>query len=175
MRICTVSPISHGISDLSRAPGFGTGARVSTLSRTGQAARLAHGRADGLCTTVLVPGDLGTPDDAGLYPPSTAALHAADHPQPAEFAVLLTTPRNLKHRAILTTLSATGLRVAELCQLQVTDIDSARMVVRVRQGKGLHDRYVMLSPKLLPLLRRYWQQYKPRPWLFPGNPGRAPW
>src|SRR5215475_14533763 len=69
--------------DLSRAPGSGTGARVSTLSRAGQAARLAHGRADGLCATVLVPGDLGTPDDAGLYPPSTAALHAADHPQPS--------------------------------------------------------------------------------------------
>ena len=86
----------------------------------------------------------------------------------AEIAVLLTTPRNLKHRAILTTLYATGLRVAELCQLQVTDIDSARLVVRVRQGKGHHDRYVMLSPKLLPLLRQYWQQYKPRPWLLPG-------
>jgi site-specific recombinase XerD len=61
------------------------------------------------------------------------------------------------------------LRVSELCQLQVTDIDSARMVLRVRQGKGQHDRYVMLSPKLLPLLRHYWQQEKPRPWLFPGN------
>jgi len=86
----------------------------------------------------------------------------------AEVVVLLTTPRNLKHRAILTTLYATGLRVAELCQLQVTDIDSARLVVRVRQGKGHHERYVMLSPKLLPLLRQYWQQYKPRPWLLPG-------
>ena len=88
---------------------------------------------------------------------------------PAEVATLLTTPRNLKHRAILTTLYAAGLRVSELCQLQVTDIDSARMVLRVRQGKGQHDRYVMLSPKLLPLLRHYWQQEKPRPWLFPGN------
>ena len=87
----------------------------------------------------------------------------------AEVATLLRTPRNLKHRAILTTLYAVGLRVSELCQLQVTDIDSARMVLRVRQGKGQHDRYVMLSPKLLPLLRHYWQQEKPRPWLFPGN------
>ena len=87
----------------------------------------------------------------------------------AEVATLLRTPRNLKHRAILTTLYAAGLRVSELCQLQVTDIDSARMVLRVRQGKGQHDRYVMLSPKLLPLLRHYWQQEKPRPWLFPGT------
>ena len=93
---------------------------------------------------------------------------------PAEVATLLTTPRNLKHRAILTTLYAAGLRVSELCQLQVTDIDSARMVLRVRQGKGQHDRYVMLSPKLLPLLRHYWQQENPRPWLFPGNPRTRP-
>src|SRR5215468_4796734 len=92
----------------------------------------------------------------------------------AEVATLLATPRNLKHRAILTTLYAAGLRVSELCQLQVTDIDSARMVLRVRQGKGQHDRYVMLSPKLLPLLRQYWQQYKPRHWLFPGTPRTHP-
>src|SRR5256884_7333434 len=92
----------------------------------------------------------------------------------AEGAALLTVPRNLKHRAILTTLYAAGLRVSELCQLQVTDIDSARMVLRVWQGKGQDDRYVMLSPKLLPLLRQYWQQDKPRPWLFPGHPRARP-
>ena len=92
----------------------------------------------------------------------------------AEVAALLRVSHNLKHRAILTTLYAAGLRVSELCQLQVTDIDSARMVLRVRQGKGQHDRYVMLSPKLLPLLRQYWQQDKPRPWLFPGNPRTRP-
>jgi integrase/recombinase XerD len=92
----------------------------------------------------------------------------------AEVATLLTTPRNLKPRAILTTLSAAGLRVSELCQVQVTDIDSARMLLRVRQGKGQHDRYVMLSPKLLPLLHQYWQQYTPRPWLFPGTPPTRP-
>jgi integrase/recombinase XerD len=73
---------------------------------------------------------------------------------PAEVAALLRASHNLKHRAILTTLSAAGLRVSELCPLQVTDIDSARMVLRVRQGKGQHDRYVMLAPQLLPLLRQ---------------------
>jgi integrase/recombinase XerD len=86
----------------------------------------------------------------------------------AEVAALLTASHNLKPRAILTTLYAAGLRVSELCRLQVTDIDSTRMVLRVRQGKGQHERYVMLAPKLLPLLRHYWQQEKPRPWLFPG-------
>jgi integrase/recombinase XerD len=92
----------------------------------------------------------------------------------AEVAALLSALPNLKHRAILTTLYAAGLRVSELCQLQITDIDSARMLLRVRQGKGQQDRYVMLSPKLLPLLRQCWQQEKPRPWLFPGHPRTRP-
>jgi integrase/recombinase XerD len=93
---------------------------------------------------------------------------------PAAVATLLSTPRHLTHRAILPTLYAAGLRVSALCQLQVTDIDSARMVLRVRQGKGQHDRYGMLAPTLLPLLRQSWQQYKPRPWLFPGMPPTRP-
>ena len=86
----------------------------------------------------------------------------------AEVATLLRTPRRLKTRAILMTLYAAGLRVSELCQLQVTDIDSSRMVLYIRQGKGQQDRCVMLSPRLLALLRQYWQRYKPRTWLFPG-------
>ena len=86
----------------------------------------------------------------------------------AEVAALLQAPRRLKTRAILTTLYAAGLRVSELCQLQVSDIDSSRMVLCIRQGKGQQDRCVMLSPRLLALLRQYWQRYKPRTWLFPG-------
>lgn len=91
----------------------------------------------------------------------------------AEVAALLRAPRRLKTRAILTTLYAAGLRVSELCQLQVTAIDSSRMVLCIRQGKGQQDRCVMLSPRLLDLLREYWHRYKPRTWLFPGsNPSR---
>ena len=91
----------------------------------------------------------------------------------AEVAILLRTPRRLKTRTILTTLYAAGLRVSELCQLQVTDIDSSRMVLCIRQGKGQQDRCIMLSPRLLTLLRQYWQRYKPRTWLFPGpKPGQ---
>ena len=86
-----------------------------------------------------------------------------------EVKALLLAPRHLKHRAILATLYATGLRVSELCQLQGTDIDSKRMVIQVRQGKGKRDRLVMLSPDLLPLLRRYWKLYQLRSWLFPGH------
>src|SRR6266568_679744 len=85
-----------------------------------------------------------------------------------EVKALLLAPRHLKHRAILATLYATGLRVSELCQLQGTDIDSKRMVIQVRQGKGKRDRLVMLSPDLLPLLRRYWKLYQLHSWLFPG-------
>jgi len=85
-----------------------------------------------------------------------------------EVGALIQAPRHLKHRVILATLYTTGLRVAELSQLQGTDIDSGRMVVVVRQGKGKKDRQVSLSPDLLPLLRRYWKLYGLQSWLFPG-------
>ena len=86
-----------------------------------------------------------------------------------EVKALLLAPRHLKPRTILATLYATGVRVSELCQLQGTDIDSQRMVIQVRQGKGKRDRLVMLSPDLLPLLRRYWKLYQLQSWLFPGH------
>ena len=75
----------------------------------------------------------------------------------------------LKHRALLMTAYAAGLRVSEVAALRVEDIDSRRMVIRVRQGEGSKDRYVMLSPKLLGLLRAYWKAARPRVWLFPGG------
>ena len=85
-----------------------------------------------------------------------------------EVKALILAPHHLKHRVILATLYATGVRVSELCQLQGTDIDSQRMVIQVRQGKGKRDRQVMLSPTLLPQLRRYWKLYGLQSWLFPG-------
>jgi site-specific recombinase XerD len=75
---------------------------------------------------------------------------------------------NLKHRAILITAYAAGLRVSEVARLRVEDIDSKRMVIRVRQGKGQKDRYVMLSPRLLEILRNYWKAVRPQGYLFPG-------
>ncbi len=80
----------------------------------------------------------------------------------------------LKHRASLMTAYAAGLRVSEVAALRVEDIDSRRMVIRVRQGKGSKDRYVMLSPKLLELLRTYWKMARPRVWLFPGSDPERP-
>jgi integrase/recombinase XerD len=73
-----------------------------------------------------------------------------------------------KHRVILTTCYAAGLRISEAVRLKVTAIDSARMVVRVEQGKGRKDRYVMLSPVLLEILRSYWRAARSKEWLFPG-------
>nr|MBA3513187.1 site-specific integrase [Pyrinomonadaceae bacterium] len=73
--------------------------------------------------------------------------------------------RSLKLRAILMTAYAAGLRLTELTQLRVSDIDSERLVIRVRQGKGQKDRYVMLSATLLEMLRLYWRAERPTTWL----------
>ena len=79
----------------------------------------------------------------------------------------------LKHRVILTTCYAAGLRISEATHLKPSAIDSQRMVIRVEQGKGQKDRYVMLSPQLLDTLRDYWRLVRPKEWLFPGDiPGR---
>src|SRR5216684_8374046 len=75
----------------------------------------------------------------------------------------------LRSRAALTTAYGAGLRVSEVAALKLGDIDSSRMVLRVEHGKGGKDRYVMLSPPLLTILRAYWRLAKPVHWLFPGR------
>lgn len=92
---------------------------------------------------------------------------------PEEVMHFLNAITNHKHRAILMTAYAAGLRVSEATHLKVTDIDSQRMMLRVEQGKGMKDRYVMLSPRLLDALRTYWKSARPTRWLFPGEvPGQ---
>ena len=88
---------------------------------------------------------------------------------PEEVLQFLGCVRSVKHRTILTICYAAGLRISEAVGLKVTDIDSQRMVIRVEQGKGQKDRYVMLSPKLLETLRDWWRVDKPQGWLFPGD------
>jgi len=88
---------------------------------------------------------------------------------PEEVLHFLSCVRSTKHRAILTTCYAAGLRISEAIRLQPTHIDSQRMVLRVEQGKGQKDRYVMLSPKLLQTLRNYWRAIRPKGWLFEGD------
>jgi integrase/recombinase XerD len=90
-----------------------------------------------------------------------------------EVARLLTGVTDPKMRALLTTIYAAGLRVSEAVGLQVTDIDSTRMTIHIRAGKGQRDRYVMLAPQLLAILRAHWRRTRSRPWLFPGpDPSR---
>jgi len=88
---------------------------------------------------------------------------------PEEVLQFLACVASRKHRAILTICYGAGLRVSECIALTVPAIDSKRMVVRVEQGKGMKDRYVMLSPKLLAILRQWWQVERSRHWLFPGE------
>ncbi len=87
---------------------------------------------------------------------------------------LLTHATNQKYRTMLMTAYAAGLRLSEVLHLQVPDIDSARMTIRVAQGKGGKDRYTVLSARLLEALRAYWRLYHPTGWLFPGKGDERP-
>ncbi len=92
---------------------------------------------------------------------------------PDEVSRFLGAVESLKHRTILTVCYAAGLRVSEAVRLTPDAIDSQRMVIRVAAGKGQKDRYVMLSPRLLDILRAYWRKARPKDWLFPGDlPGQ---
>ncbi len=88
---------------------------------------------------------------------------------PGEVVAFLAAVPDVKHRTILTACYAAGLRISEAVHLTLPAIDSQRMVLRVEQGKGQKDRYVMLSPRLLTILRDWWRVSRSRPWLFPGN------
>ena len=86
-----------------------------------------------------------------------------------EVARLLEAAPGLKYKAALSVAYGAGLRVSEVVALKVSDLDSQRMTLRVEQGKGQRDRYVMLSPQLLELLRDWWRAARPQAWLFPGQ------
>jgi site-specific recombinase XerD len=92
----------------------------------------------------------------------------------SEVRTMLSVMENLKHRAVLTITYSAGLRVSETAHLKVTDIDSKRMMVRVRQGKGGKDRYTILSKTTLECLREYWRAYRPKDWLFEGQKEGSP-
>src|SRR6516162_5489502 len=85
-----------------------------------------------------------------------------------EVALMIESASTAYHRVILMTLYGAGLRREELCRLKVTDVDSQRMVLHVRQGKGRKDRDITLSPRLLEVLRDYWKRRKPKTYLFPS-------
>ncbi len=93
-----------------------------------------------------------------------------------EVSRLIESSATLRGRTLLATTYATGLRLSEVCALKLSDIESApeRMCIKVCQGKGAQDRYTLLSPRLLEILRRYWRDQRPRTWLFPNRSGNAP-
>ena len=87
---------------------------------------------------------------------------------------LIAQARNQKHRTMLLTTCAAGLRLSEVLHLQIRHIDSARMAIRVEQGKGRKDRDTLLPPRLLEALRAYWTVHRPTGWLFPGKAPSRP-
>ncbi len=103
-----------------------------------------------------------------------AAPKLPDILSPAEVHRILDACRCIRHRALLTTAYAAGLRVSETCALKLDDIDSQRMMLRVQGGKGGRDRYSLLSPQLLDTLRQYWRAERPRYWLFAKPHGSGP-
>jgi integrase/recombinase XerD len=91
-----------------------------------------------------------------------------------EVKALLEAPKNLGHRAMLATMYGAGLRVSEVVNLKVRDVDGGRKVISVRGGKGRKDRQVMLPPALREVLAAYWRWKRPTEWFFPGGKPDSP-
>ncbi len=117
---------------------------------------------------------LGRPERLPLIPYGKRPRTLPGVLSPEEVLRLIDAARPGRDRLLLQVAYACGLRISELVRLRVTDIDSGRMVVVVRQGKGQKDRLVPLSPRLLAELRAYWRRYRPDGWLFPGADPQRP-
>jgi integrase/recombinase XerD len=116
---------------------------------------------------------LGRPEQLPLIPYGKRPKTLPSVLAPQEVLRLLGAAETARDRIFLEIAYGCGLRLSELIHLHVTDIDSARMVIHVRHGKGAKDRLVPLSRRLLEELRAYWRQYRPGTWLFPGDkPGQ---
>ncbi len=118
---------------------------------------------------VLLAEVLGREWDSRILPRSRRVKRLPDVLSVSEVLSIVNAPKNLKHRTILRLLYATGLRMGELVRLRVSDVDSKRMVLLVRQGKGFKDRQVPMSEVLLDSLRKYWLQYRPKEYLFESS------
>lgn len=117
---------------------------------------------------------LGRPEVSTAIPPSKGPRPLPEVLSARELERLFESVTNVKHRVLLMTAYAAGLRVSEVVALRVTDIDSGRMMIRVANAKGGKDRYTMLSPRLLEQLRAYWKLSRPQPWLFPAERSNRP-
>ena len=112
---------------------------------------------------------LGRKDVALSIPPRKTPRRLPEIFGPGELIRLFDSVKNIKHRTILITAYGCGLRISEVTNLKVGDIDSKRMMVRINHGKGDKDRYSIISPRLLAELRSYWLTYRPSHWLFPNE------
>jgi len=117
---------------------------------------------------------LKRPDASFLIPSRKAPAKLPEILSRGEIDRILDACTSLRHRALLMTTYAAGLRVSETCLLKPTDIDSTRMMIRVANGKGGKDRYTLLPPLLLETLRLYWRAARPVHWLFPKTDGKEP-
>ncbi len=114
-------------------------------------------------------------DETKLFiPPRKKSSPLPEVLSPSEVVRLIDAARGLKQRVLLMTAYSAGLRVGELVNLKIIDIDAARMTIRVKLGKGGKDRYAILSQNLLTELRRYWKRYRPSIWLFPNRAKNGP-
>jgi len=114
-------------------------------------------------------------DETKLFiPPRKKSSPLPEVFSPSEVLRVIDGARGLKQRVLLMTAYSAGLRVGELVSLKITDIDAARMTIRVKQGKGGKDRYAILSHNLLTELRTYWKRYRPSIWLFPNRAKNGP-
>ncbi|MFQ5684975.1 MAG: tyrosine-type recombinase/integrase [Candidatus Binatia bacterium] len=114
---------------------------------------------------------LGWNENQLFVPPRKRTSRLPEVLSQREVERLLAATVKLRDRCLLMTAYAAGLRVSELVSLQVSDIDSERMMIRVQQGKGRKDRYTILSSRLLAELRWYWKHHRPQTWLFPNGKG----
>lgn len=112
---------------------------------------------------------LGRDSIIGHIPYPRGERKLPDILSPNELSTFFHAVGNLKHRTVLMTMYGSGLRISETLGLFLQDVDSERMHLRIRQGKGHKDRYGLLTPSTLEVLRRYWQQYRPSDYLFPGQ------
>lgn len=139
---------------------------LATERKVGAATRKMHVGA----IKFLYETTLGRPEAVARIPWPKVEQRLPDILSGTEIDRLLAHIESTRHRAIVMTTYGTGLRISEVCALRVGDIDSQRMVIHVRQGKGKRDRYVMLPERVLFMLRRYWVAEKPKkPLLFPGR------
>ena len=156
---------------LARSPDTATREDVRSyllhLASSGMGAGTVNGTGSAL--RFLFDITLDRPDIVRRLPVAREPRKAPIILSPEEVARMLEAARGLKYKAALSVAYGAGLRVSEVVALKVSDIDSARMMIRIEQGKRRKDRYAMLSPRLLDLLRDWWLVCRSRGWLFPGR------